>query len=1815
MSKAFFRNKGVRGFGGGGGTNPGSAGSFLVPPPPGTNLFQSKQMLTSLDLISEGPIEGPCRLDGSRAEGINILESVFYNDNRIKEAGQVSSATGSFHNEKVLMVDKLSEESLGQFLTNLKNIYSEYTGVSGLVLSGSVRISGLDAGNTGALISGHDFIEANSGDIINTFTSEGLIHNPFGFVQFSLNRTGLSLAETCSGTSGTFPSFSGTEDGVLTVKNFYNENSFTRKIQQRDDRVVELPKEFYSNVPIYNNNFVDGVGNVGVRPDGKVDTYRDITNVIGCGTIPFYIGNNIHTGVGGTFLTGKFFVATGDADLEDKIQSGIDNNYDVLVYGDNSVEFATVATSQVEPSRGEIIGAKITPTLFAETLGKFNYGNTEIFFREGSEKQEVIESFSNSTATYLVSQRLLGPFSLVGNAQQGSGNSDVREGGDFADWQLAPPAEDNGYAYTHVVKRNEVDRLIPQISISNLKDTLDENNSDGNGMGTEVAEFVTFRVTQGFEGSDIPFDLAQLSVTSTAFVSGCLDRGISPKTILLNNYSVQEDFRFEGIVSSTYLSDLDLSDDLPKPKLLKNKKISDIQGMTAGLISAFSLNGNEVLYPGDTWKSVNRIAKTEKLEFETESVLINRDVGIASIIEVIDKSFTYPLSSIFANGIDARSFAQLPNRSYDVRLKKVLIPSNYNPLKENGQDKRFIEDQSSYGLRNIQTFNGSTYIKVPDKIDLGTENYEITFKVKFGSFNTSTTPDILKDIDGGSFTVPGRIAIFHRDNDGFGVTPEMRMIGYGPFGTLEVSLIVDISAYSASDVFTVSTKLVGSQCTFTVKVGETLVGTATGAFSSRPSFSYDPDAGTNLLIGSSANHGLIVSNGTQIADFKIKKNNQLLHHWDGTIINTTRLGDCFKDRFGGNHGEIVGTTNAVEDTDFEFGRNKEQIYVGDWDGTFKLGWTDNPAWILYDLMTNSVYGVGSHIDDLEDINIFGLYSIGQHCDAVDEEGFFDGVLDDAGGLEPRFSCNLLLNDDENAFQVLGNVASIFRALAFWNGGGFEFTIDKEKDLMAVFNNSNVLDGIFQYGDLASTARFTRVEVSYVDKKDNFVIKKEYVEDDDRIRQFGLITNEQNGIGCTSKSQARRVGKYVLLSNKLETENVSFQIDNTALLMSPGDIIRIDDELQNFEMNYGKVYEVNTGEGFVTIENFVNTGSIVTGQDDGGFYLFNNAEQQEVKSLFDIVNFNTLHSFGGDADNYSGKLSKEQIDLIDKNQITKFYVTGFESDGNLNKIFFNQNDENYNEITGVRAGSYFNTELDNGVNKYYRVLNLKQEEQNIYRIEAVQHVPEKFQMIEEEDFDLVENAYHIGVPTHEVNTPVAGTLSNTGISPNEIGSFDFSGIINEGVGTPQPIKYRVSLIGPEGSYTSKEFLKDGSATNFLVPNLSNPGVYQAILTSLLNPESVERDMGRFVVPMTNKISENFQFKNIEVLHESDQKFSRDLFCSGELYQTIEDVCFNIILQDLHGKETTYNQLNKLSVDVEIRTEDDFLVSFITDFKGSKFTVSKFDVLDYFGHLNRNYKIIFKLKSDGVLQDQCSYKIRNPEPTIKEFSIDDLVDNKFTFNVSTDRSNMEIDKLNFYRSESISGDFHKFYVAQGLSPQENYKLTIERDYFQSGDGYNTQIMYYKVLGIDDFGSGNFSDVVSGAFKYSSEEEQIEQIRAKTEHNIDTIYIGQGTGNTITTSSNNESGCYLFEKNKYFIDLEFTLDVVGTGLHELSLMDDEGNQIKNIIKSSNKKGSHYFSSKILMEPSISRDYYFCLDSSQLGQATVDEFDIEILKASKKF
>ena len=248
------------------------------------------------------------------------------------------------------------------------------------------------------------------------------------------------------------------------------------------------------------------------------------------------------------------------------------------------------------------------------------------------------------------------------------------------------------------------------------------------------------------------------------------------------------------------------------------------------------------------------------------------------------------------------------------------------------------------------------------------------------------------------------------------------------------------------------------------------------------------------------------------------------------------------------------------------------IYSGDWDGTFKLSWTNNPAWILMDILINKRYGLGNYIES-EQVDVWELYKIARWCDAVDENGKYLGVPDAYGGIEPRHAFNAIIKDKFNVFDMLNQIASVFRGHVYYMNSLITFEDDRPKDPIGEFNNSDVKDGLFNYANHKKDDEYTAVDVLYNDEKDNFKPKIEFVEDSEGIRKRGILKKEINAFGITSKSQARRMGSHFLYQTSKENLNVSFTTDLKALLYRPGDFISINDELINSKKNFGVIKNV------------------------------------------------------------------------------------------------------------------------------------------------------------------------------------------------------------------------------------------------------------------------------------------------------------------------------------------------------------------------------------------------------------------------------------------------------------------------------------------------------------------------------------------------------------------------------------------------------------------------------------------------------------------
>ena len=387
---------------------------------------------------------------------------------------------------------------------------------------------------------------------------------------------------------------------------------------------------------------------------------------------------------------------------------------------------------------------------------------------------------------------------------------------------------------------------------------------------------------------------------------------------------------------------------------------------------------------------------------------------VDSITEIFESNYSYPNSAIVSSKFSAEFFSQIPNRTFDMRLMKVKVPSNYNPYLRN-------YGQISGGAR----YHGETGLSINTQEGTMTPLHE-----------------------------------FHREKNG------------------------------------------------------------------------NIEEGEPITLAQSAEYPFILTDGSAGNDGQDSDNDyfsppsQVVRNISG--LSQQELGD-----------QTVNGTTDIWDGNFKT----------DPDGNFIKQWTDNPAWVLYDLMTNKRYGLGDYIDE-EDIDKWTLFKIGQYCDQL--------VPDGQGGLEPRFSANILLNEREEAFKVVNNMSSIFRAIAYYGQGSIFAVQDSPKEPVMVFNNTNIKNGNFTYQSSNKKARHNVAVVKYLDGENFYQPAVEYVKDVEGIKQYGEREVETTAYGATSKSQALRWGRWTLLTEKMQTETVAFTAGLDAAYLRPGDVFRIQD---------------------------------------------------------------------------------------------------------------------------------------------------------------------------------------------------------------------------------------------------------------------------------------------------------------------------------------------------------------------------------------------------------------------------------------------------------------------------------------------------------------------------------------------------------------------------------------------------------------------------------------------------------------------------------
>ena len=651
---------------------------------------------------------------------------------------------------------------------------------------------------------------------------------------------------------------------------------------------------------------------------------------------------------------------------------------------------------------------------------KFNFSNVLAEFREGSEYQNPLSYFKTVFIDHVYQRELFGAFNadkLAGgsvdkpetpntqtfapqrisqntslltrsevlslgaenyNLEVGEDGLPLNEGSDdkrannrdnldnYSEWarQSLTNWNEDAVPVVHTVYNPNVTRAFISLNVAALSDTLtfDLTPSAADREMQITAKFpavLNIRVEtgqydinpDGSDGLEKPFKTYNYRIVALIEGNTLIDIG-NPD--------------YQGDSSREFVVNLDGKDAL----LNKGFELPPTVTMKQELLSADGESGIEA-GTIDEDSTVKRYVKVTKLSFETNSVLINKNVTLDKVTEIIDTPLPYPFSAIVGTKIDSRSFTSIPRRTYDCKLKKVKIPSNYKPVRVSGKDKRYYNNQSEFDL-------------------------------------------------------------------------------------------------------------------------------------------------------------------TSKAD--------------------------------------------------------KLVYDGDWDGSFKEGlhWTDNPAWILYDLLTNSRYGMGSHINP-NNINVWELYKIGRFCDAVDELGFFEGVSDGRGGKEPRFSCNIVFDQGQKIFDAINIVASLFKGRVFFNDSTINFVDDRPRNPVNIFTNESVKDGQFFYANNRRDEQFNTIEVAYNDRFDNFVPKIEVVEDEDNIKEKGVFKKRIEGIGITSRAMARRVAQHQIFSKIKENQQVAFTAGLESLLCKPGDLVLIEDDLKTNTTNFGKILAIDLENETIRVSNtFVNS---------------------------------------------------------------------------------------------------------------------------------------------------------------------------------------------------------------------------------------------------------------------------------------------------------------------------------------------------------------------------------------------------------------------------------------------------------------------------------------------------------------------------------------------------------------------------------------------------------------------------------------------------
>lgn len=276
-------------------------------------------------------------------------------------------------------------------------------------------------------------------------------------------------------------------------------------------------------------------------------------------------------------------------------------------------------------------------------------------------------------------------------------------------------------------------------------------------------------------------------------------------------------------------------------------------------------------------------------------------------------------------------------------------------------------------------------------------------------------------------------------------------------------------------------------------------------------------------------------------------------------------------------------------------RNYDPInrtYSGTWDGVFKWAWSNNPAWVLYDLIMNQRYGLDQRELGIP-VDKWSLYEVAQYCDEL--------VPDNRGGMEPRYLMDVIIQSQVEAFQLVRDICSAFRGMTFYNGESLSIIVDKPRDPVYLFTADNVVDGVFVRTFPSEKTMYTSCNVMFDDEENQYEQDVEPVFNPDAAMRFGHNPTSITAIGCTRRTEANRRGRWILQTN-LSATTVSFSTGLEGMIPSCGDVIYVADPHWQSAFNLvlsGRVMEVSGVQVFLAYRCDAKAGdTLILNTDDG-----------------------------------------------------------------------------------------------------------------------------------------------------------------------------------------------------------------------------------------------------------------------------------------------------------------------------------------------------------------------------------------------------------------------------------------------------------------------------------------------------------------------------------------------------------------------------------------------------------------------------------------